>query len=80
MKLVPRIIESAKKDPEFLELAKCQIKDFQIPNAFTSQINDTLFATLYMGYLLGKYQDDPAKYIKVEEINHISSASSAPLR
>ena len=61
-------LEIAKKDEEFIHLAKEYLPGFPVPNFWSSQKEEMLFCLFYVGYLLGKYQDDPEKYLEEEKL------------
>lgn len=60
---VPKIVKKAKSDSEFINNANSYISDFRTPSSWTDRDEQVLFALLYIGYLLGRHQDDPEKYI-----------------
>jgi len=63
-----KILESAKKDEKFIKLAKQHIEGFPVPNFWSSVKEESLFCLFYVGYLLGKHQDDPEKFLDEEKI------------
>jgi hypothetical protein len=56
-------LATAKKDEEFIQLMKEHCHGFRVPDFWSATLEEKIFCILYQGYLLGKHQDDPKKYL-----------------
>jgi hypothetical protein len=36
---------------------------FRVPDFWSAKLEEKIFCILYQGYLLGKYKDDPKKFL-----------------